>query len=271
MNPGMKKNSSNRGCPTLRRRQGAGGFTLIELLVVVAVIAILMALLLPVINRAQNQASRTTDLGNLRQVMAAVHIYTGDNNDILTWPNWDYGRVMPHGVARPGWLYAINPATNSPASFNAQAGLLWDSLHGGKVLLCPMDRPDELYPNAKGGTSQRAMQLSSYIMNGAVIGFRTGYRSNTIPVKASQMLPTDCILFEADDRDPFYFNDGSSWPSEGITIRHANGATLGSLDGSSSYVRDDDWVTEAAYTGKNRLWCYPLTSNGGDPVYGHDN
>ncbi|HXB61151.1 MAG TPA: prepilin-type N-terminal cleavage/methylation domain-containing protein, partial [Candidatus Acidoferrales bacterium] len=127
MNPGTKKNSGNGECFGLRRR--AGGLTLIELLVVVAIIAILAALLLPVVNRVQNQAARTADLSNLRQIMAAVHVYTGDNNDILTWPNWDYGRVMPNGVARPGWLYAINPATNGPASFNAQAGLLWDSLH----------------------------------------------------------------------------------------------------------------------------------------------
>jgi hypothetical protein len=134
-----------------------------------------------------------------------------------------------------------------------------------------MDRPDQLYHNAKGETSQRAMQLSSYIMNGAVMGFRTGYHSNAIPVKASQMLPADCILFEADDRDPFYFNDGSSWPSEGISVRHSNGATLVCLDGSSSYVRDDDWADEIADAGKNRLWCYPLTDDGGDPVYGHDN
>jgi prepilin-type N-terminal cleavage/methylation domain-containing protein len=246
-------------------------FTLIELLVVIAIIAILFALLLPVISRAKNQAARTTDLNNLRQIMAAVHVYTGDNNDILTWPNWDYGHVMRHGIARPGWLYAINPAASGPATFNAQAGLLWDSLHGGKVLLCPMDNPRELYPNPKGGTEQRAMQLSTYIMNGAVIGFRSGYHSNAIPVKASQMLPGDCLLFEANDREAFSFNDGSSWPSEGITARHMNGATQAALDGSSSYVRNDDWADDVAYTGKNRLWCYPLTDDGGDPVYGHNN
>jgi prepilin-type N-terminal cleavage/methylation domain-containing protein len=246
-------------------------FTLIELLVVIAIIAILFAILLPAISQAKKQAAKTTDLSNLRQVMAAVHIYTGDNNDILTWPNWDYGRPLPHGIARPGWLYAVNPLTNGPARFNAQAGLLWDSLHAGKVLLCPMDRPTEVYQMENGKTAQRAMQLSTYIMNGAVIGFRTGYYSNAIPVKASQMLPGDCILFEADDSEPGYYNDGASWPSEGITARHEDGATQAALDGSSSYVRDDDWADDVAYPGKNRLWCYPLTDDGGDPVYGHDN
>jgi prepilin-type N-terminal cleavage/methylation domain-containing protein len=246
-------------------------FSLLELLVAIAIIAILAALLLPVLSSAKNQAAKTTDLGNLRQIMMAVHVYTQDNADVMPWPNWDYGHVMQNGIARPGWLYKINPASNGPAAFNAQGGLLWDSLHGGKILLCPMDNPAQVYPQSNGKTEQRAEQLSTYIMNGAVIGFRTGYHSNAIPVKISQMLPTDCILFEGDDRTAFSYNDGSSWPLEGITTRHSDGATQGNLDGSSSYVREDTWLDEVDDPGKNSLWCYPLTDDGGDPVSGHDN
>jgi hypothetical protein len=133
-----------------------------------------------------------------------------------------------------------------------------------------MDQPDEPgYSEHDGKVEERAQQLSSYIMNGAVIGFRSGYKSNAPPVKISQMLPGDCVLFEADDRDPFNFNDGSSWPSEGISTRHLRGATQAAVDGSTSCVRDDDWLTDVLCTNKNRLWCYPKTSNGGDPVYGH--
>ena len=83
------------------------------------------------------------------------------------------------------------------------------------------------------------------------------------------MQPGDCMLFEGDESDPFDFNDGSSWPSEGITVRHAQGATQAAIDGSASYVRDDAWLKDVLYPGKNRLWCYPDTANGGDPVYGH--
>lgn len=248
-------------------------FNLIELLIVIAIIAIIAALLLPVLNTAKNNAAKAVDFNNLRQVMMAVHIYTGDNKDVMPWPNWDYGSAMPDGTYRPGWLYTINPATNGPARFNAQAGLLWDSLHGGngtKVLLCPMDRPDQPYPQSNGTVQQRAQQFSTYIMNGAVIGFRSGFNSNAIPVKISQMQPTDCVLFEADDREAFSYNDGSSWPSEGITIRHSNGATWAAVDGSSSYIREDTWLDAVADPGKNFLWSYPLTDDGGDPVNGHN-
>ena len=236
---------------------------------VIAIIAIIAALLLPVLSQAKNTAAKATDFNNLHQITMAVHVYTGDNHDILPWPNWDYGSAMKDGTARPGWLYTLNLSESGTNAFNGQAGLLWDSLRGGKVLLCPMDQRGKLYPQPNGKVDHRPEQLSTYIMNGAVIGFRSGYYSNAIPVKISQMLPEDCVFFEADDRQAFSYNDGSSWPSEGVTARHSNGATLGAVDGSASYVRDDDWNEEVSDPNKNRLWCYPLTDDGGDPVYGH--
>ncbi len=245
------------------------GFTLLELLVVIAIIAILAALLLPALSRAKNYAAKATDLNNHHQLMIALNIYAGDNNGSPTWPNWDYGHTMPDKSSRPGWLYTPDLKAPSTNVFNAHASQLWNYLHGGKVLFCPMDQPDQACLDKSGKTTYRAQQLSSYIMNGAVIGFRSGYYSNALPVKISQLQPGDCLFFEGDDRDPFNFNDGSSWPSEGISTRHSKGATQAALDGSASYVRDVDWLTDINSTTKNRLWCYPNTTDGGDPVYGH--
>ena len=245
------------------------GLTLTELLVVIAIIAMLAALLLPSLNRAKNQAAKATDLNNHRQIMIALHIYAGDSRDILTWPNWDYGGGMPDGTARPGWLYTPDLSATGPAVFKASAGLLWDSLREPRVFLCPMDQPAKgIYSG--GSFEARKQQLSSYIMNGAVMGFRSGFHSNAVPVKITEMQRGDCVLFEADDQNAFSFNDGSSWPSEGITARHLRGATQAAMDGSANYVRDDAWSHDVASTNKNRLWCYPKTRDGGDPVYGHD-
>ena len=73
---------------TERRRPS--GFTLIELLVVIAIIAILAGLLFPVFAQARASARKSTALSNLKQVGAALQMYTADYDEHLPdrWPVW---------------------------------------------------------------------------------------------------------------------------------------------------------------------------------------
>jgi prepilin-type N-terminal cleavage/methylation domain-containing protein/prepilin-type processing-associated H-X9-DG protein len=66
-------------------------FTLIELLVVIAVIAILAALLLPVLVKVKVRARTIQCVSNLKQTGVAVSMYADNDNDVLPGP-CDYGQ-----------------------------------------------------------------------------------------------------------------------------------------------------------------------------------
>lgn len=248
------------GLDMQRRRHG---FTLIELLVVIGIIAILAAMILAAVSRAKNSASKATDINNLHQIMIALNNYTADDGDMLTPPNWDGGGFSAPQGTNTGWLYAIKLGATGTNRFDVTTGLLWDTLKESKIYFCPMDKPNEARMSAQdGAVEQRQQQISSYAMNGAVIGYNYMIYP---PVKLAQMKPEDCAFWETDETDPYYFNDGANWPGEGVSARHYQGAIHANFDASVSYIKLDDWKNAEGDTNKNWLWCYPNREDGGGP------
>lgn len=90
----------------------AKGFTLIELLVVVAIIALLVGLLLPVIGSAREAGQRAVSANNLRQLAINFNNYAADNEDWypLLPPSPD---VIGNVILTTYWA---TPARNRPAS-----------------------------------------------------------------------------------------------------------------------------------------------------------
>jgi len=74
-------------------------FTLIELLVVIAIIAILMAILMPALNRVKEQGKRAACLGNMKQLTLTWIMYADENDDRIVNGEADEGHdgmcVMP--------------------------------------------------------------------------------------------------------------------------------------------------------------------------------
>jgi len=65
------------------RRPTALGFTLVELLVVIGIIALLISILLPALNKAREAAKRTQCLSNLRQLGIGIVLYAQNNKGVM--------------------------------------------------------------------------------------------------------------------------------------------------------------------------------------------
>ena len=91
------------------RRHKHGGFTLVELLVVIGIIAVLVGILLPALNKARRQAQITQCLSNERQLALTLNQYMRDNKGKM-FPYYDPGTTAIY------WFEIVLPYLNRAAS-----------------------------------------------------------------------------------------------------------------------------------------------------------
>jgi prepilin-type N-terminal cleavage/methylation domain-containing protein len=270
----------------MRRR----AFTLPELLVVIGIIVVLVAMLLPAINRAWNQAQLVNCQSNLRQIGLAVAMYENEYHGYLPFANWNWDPApVSFYNATAGWLYAC-PLPSGPIDPSyVQTGNLWPYLQNQKVYHCPIwVQGDMGWIN-----NDRTDTLTSYLMNGSMCAFGT-YAGPQDPTtseapayffKVTKFQPDDVVIWESAEQDKAAWNDGATQPEEsynpaitnGNHSRHGKNLPLLSIDGHVETISVSDYWALASQTAsgqpygpgilgvKNRLWCNPLTSDGHCP------
>jgi len=246
-------------------RKTIKGFTQIELLVVVVIIAILAAILLPALTRAKDSAYRIQCTSNQKQLTLAFILYEQDNKDYLPWCNWD---SQPYPGVK-GWLYTgpLKQGALPRTPGSVQSGALWPYLGVTTVYWCPVDAQrtnSDASPRGVNGMTYRQLfagrsnQLGSFICNGAVSGYgRRNGLSNPNTYKITDFKATNYLLWEPDELRPYWFNDGSSTPSEGFSKRHSIGGTLGAFGGHVVYLKYNVWTSLLTQPYPNDFNCAP--------------
>ena len=137
------------------------GFTLIELLVVIAIIAILIALLVPAVQKVREAAARTQCINNLKQIMLAAQGYHDANKSLP--PGMARFDHMDDGGPYPAtyWSYFILPFIDQIP--------LYDTI------------PFVQYPDWTQGNYLNAVQTQLVVFRCPSSGDLTSYPSGNIP------------------------------------------------------------------------------------------
>ena len=193
----------------LGRRNRATGFSLIELLVVCAIIIILVALLLPSLDKAKNMALRVSCTSNLRQYAVVWILYGGEHNGTVKLgcpptPLWlwdvDYptltNLLQNYGLSRGIAYCPSNPRQNDNDTWNYSGGF---NIQGYSLMIqrpagCnvgPLYNGAEWVTDLRGSTTTNAMQvlladtvLSDTVSNFAyVFGSLSGHESSHLNLR----------------------------------------------------------------------------------------
>ena len=186
----------SRKCPK-------AGFTLIELLVVIAIIAILAAILLPVLARAKEKALATACLNNTREMGYAIIMYADDNQQTFPFPvhltrnGFWYDPSAVHnslGIACGNEWLAADGLPNDPAP------MLTNYVQNIKIWICPKRQRGSDYVTPTGIQAPDNPAITGFIsygFNECGVFFQpdsSGNMLNSKPFKVSMTLnPSDLV------------------------------------------------------------------------------
>jgi prepilin-type N-terminal cleavage/methylation domain-containing protein/prepilin-type processing-associated H-X9-DG protein len=215
------------------------GFTLIELLVVIAIIAILLAILMPALNRVKEQGKRATCLNNLRQLTLAWIMYADQNDDNLV--NGDTGEYSIHPNETPwvlaDWRSGMTERQKRDAILD---GALWTYVKDLRAYKCPT--VNEIVRSGQRETILRTYSVSDSMnckdwpdMNAKMIKKRLDIPN---PAYRIVFLDDGGTITSALGGWTVYVTQEMWWDPP--PVRHGDGSTFSFADGHSEYHKWED-------------------------------
>jgi len=178
------------------------GFTLIELLVVIAIIALLMAILMPALQRAKKQVRGILCRSNLNQYGLAARMYLDDNDGSFPY---SFSWLYKDGGRGCRWHDASKNLNQNPEL----GGELWPYLKDKDIHLCPeFNIVARMMGCGCGGVTIPIEPQYSYCMNSYLNGDAWG----AVPARFRTSMEN--IRKESQVRNParvFFFSEENTW------------------------------------------------------------
>jgi prepilin-type processing-associated H-X9-DG protein/prepilin-type N-terminal cleavage/methylation domain-containing protein len=214
-------------------------FTLVELLVVIGIIALLISILLPTLNRARESARTIKCASNLRQIGLAMNMYINESKGFYPYPTTTQGEQALWYTAIDKYMIAMpNSDRNGAGSATGQRTyhegkqcVVWDEFNG------PVNMTTV---QAVGKESAKTYKMNSHLRRRWPT--RSHARANKLPKPSEFVVSGDATSLDVtgDHPDPntnikesndLSFELGDKANQAGVAIRHNKGANILLADG----------------------------------------